>query len=66
MPLFIPFLIGAGGTGFWWWKSSQEEDEAPNLKDDLINVAKYSGIAILAILVIRWAWKKTRITNAPK
>jgi hypothetical protein len=63
MPLLIPFILGAGGTGYFWWKSSTDDEDTPTLEKDLTNAAKYFAMAIVAVLVLRWAWKQTQTSN---
>lgn len=64
MPLLIPFIVGAGGTGWLWWKSSKDDEDTPTLQKDLTNAAKYFAVAIVVVLVLRWAWKQTQTSNA--
>lgn len=59
--LLLPFLAGAGGTGFLWWKSNKEEEEQPDLKKDLWEALKIILIILLVLLFLRWLYKKGSI-----
>lgn len=61
MPLLIPFLVGAGATGYWWWSSDKEEE--PTFTSELFEVLKPILIVIVIILFLRWAYVKG---SAPK
>ena len=57
MFLLIPFLLGAGSTGYWWWSSNKEEEE-PTFEKDLFAILKPILIILLGLLLIRWLYAK--------
>ena len=63
MPFFIPFIIGASGTGFLWWNNNQQEEKEPDLGEDLWNALKPILIILLVLLFLRWLYKKGAIEN---
>lgn len=65
MPLLlIPFLAGAGATGYWWWSSS--EDEKPSFTGELFEVLKPFLIIVIVLLALRWLYKQGSTTNKLK
>ncbi|WP_052596108.1 hypothetical protein [Aureispira sp. CCB-QB1] len=57
MPLIIlPFLAGAGATGYWWWSSSTEEK--PTFSGELFKVLQPFLIILIVLLALRWLYKQ--------
>ncbi len=64
MFLLLPFLLGAGSTGYWWW-SSQEQKE-PSLIQELFDLLKPILLVLLVLLFFRWLYaQSTPATPAP-
>ncbi|WMX17073.1 hypothetical protein [Aureispira sp. CCB-E] len=63
MPFLIPFILGAGGTGFLWWQTKQKEEKEPHLGEDLWNALKPILIILLVLLFLRWLYKKGSIEH---
>jgi len=64
MFLLIPFLLGAGGTGYWWWSSEQEKETT--FTEDLFEILKPILLILLVLLFLRWLYiKSSPATQAP-
>ncbi len=64
MPILIPFLVGAGGTGWLWWKKSAhdkakaQQKAAGGLGTELLTAAKVVGGITAGVFVIQWVYTK--------
>jgi len=56
MFLLIPFLAGAGATGYLWYNGSKEEE--PTLKEDVFSVLTPIFLIVLGLLFLRWLYAK--------
>ena len=64
MPLLIPFVLGAGATGYWWWNSKDEAE--PTFSSELFETLKPILIVILVILFLRWLYVKGTASKTAK
>jgi hypothetical protein len=56
MFLLIPFLAGAGTTGYLWYKG--KEKEKPTFKADLYATLTPIFLIIMCLLFLRWLHAK--------
>ncbi|WMX15277.1 hypothetical protein [Aureispira sp. CCB-E] len=56
MFLLIPFLAGAGATGYLWYNSKEEKE--PTFKDELFNILKPVFLILVLVLFLRWLYLK--------
>lgn len=64
MPLLIPFILGAGATGYWWWSSKDQEQ--PSFTGELLKVLQPFLIIALILLALRWLYKQGSNTKTTK
>lgn len=65
MPLLLlPFLAGAGATGYWWWSSSTEKK--PSFAGELFEVLKPFLIVLIVLLALRWLYKQGSANKTKK
>jgi putative copper export protein len=57
MFLLIPFLVGAGTTGYVWYNSKEEEKET-TFQDELFNILKPIFLILVVVLFLRWLYLK--------
>lgn len=66
MFLLIPFLLGAGGTGYWWWSTEKEKEKESTFTEDLFAILKPVLLVLLVLLLLRWLYvKSSPATQAP-
>lgn len=66
MPLIIPFLLGAGSTGWFWYQNTSKADQEPTLESSLQKAFLWVFVFILALLVLRWLYNKGTTKESPK
>lgn len=58
MFLLIPFLAGAGVTGYAWYNSSSPKEEEKTFQAELFAVLQPVFLILLGLLILRWLYIK--------
>ena len=64
MLLLIPFLAGAGTTGYFWY--NQKQENKPTVQDELYAVLLPIFIILVGLLFLRWLHAKGTIPKTKK